>query len=1310
MRTEISRPRSAVRSWGECSVLWVVLILLSAFILPQSSFATNVTYYVDANIGRDYADGLSTTVTNIQGPKRDTYSAIATAQNGDTINVAAGTYEEPPWDPTTKSLTLNPADGVIILPLTPAQLAATSTNTWAHGLTRLQVFQNPSVLIADNYSRMGDGIPDWWKVKYGFGLTDPTVATADPDHDGFTNLQEYKLSTDPTDPGSQPTNFPDNLVGWWMFDEGTGSNALDSSFNGFTGSLTGSPWPQWTNGISSSALLFNGTNTVQVLDAPLLTPTNQLTVLAWVQQSSSNTTGLVFSKWAADGLLGSYRLGFSNSQLVLELSVSGVVNSATGATSVIDGYWHQVGGVYDGMQMVVYLDGNVDGILAVTGAVDVVTAPLLIGQLAGTINDVHLFSRALSSSELANYSTLNDGIPDWWKVAYGFSITDSTVAGADMSGDGINNLTAYQYGVDPYMPDLDYLVLNGGQLITSNTVITVDASASPFPLLLVSLFGNMADPVILSNTVAAFTLSSPADTTANYTFYFQFATANTNTLGITVSETVTIDTKPPVIELDPGNGQSVDLSDPLLRIAYLDPSGADTNVAPAGLDLSSLVIILDGVNVTANFYIFASGAVADGSNLAVGTHTWTATIADLARNVASNSVTFTATGAANPNAPTLAVSSLSAGSVTVLPDMPQLWVQGNVGGVGSVVSASVNGGTPITMNQRGGIYGYMLPLDPGTNCIVLTACDGTTNNCSSQLLVVERSTKYQASLSWTDGWTGFGRFANGSTQEVSGVVSRIYDDGSPNGLSLASVTILAGDQTISIPMTSLQDQRDGTYSFDPPIAPPDCDTSVMPIIVWLCWTGTSFSAEYTNICQGIPLGLLEGYEIVSKQQTSVFAGSPIIYGVCSNGQYNWDLGGKMTVSNSFELACTATTNSYWQEQDYYKLGCQATADLDTGEWDCFATNTVTGVVLQPSRDLTFDASTYFADTTWTNNSESGGWYNKFKNTSDGSLTFRAPFYYPSSTPVVLTFEGVNVNTTYNTTELPAPAADLTQVQYNSAYPIATDPNQGLVSYFITVDGGKEYTINQDSFTWLPYDANQTFPLTDPYVQRAVTIHVKTLSFTGFHNGRLIITPANPPCELGGTITLTAALIPSDPSISLNPASFTWSVTPSDAGTFSAGSGPGTTIFTLKLCAKVDPKPKVTVNSGSLTASTEITPTANTAQWKEWHYNPFNCPTPCNNSSSKLGPGDACGNQITAKCSCSSVNGGTLFFLFNTFEFGKCCYSPGAYHKAWYKVQTNAASQERIVAVFHLNSNTPIIGYSRNLVAKASGKRREKKSF
>ncbi len=49
----------------------------------------------------------------------------------------------------------------------------------------------------------GDGLPDEWEARYGL---DPATADAgaDPDGDGFTNLEEYNCGTDPTDDVSVP--------------------------------------------------------------------------------------------------------------------------------------------------------------------------------------------------------------------------------------------------------------------------------------------------------------------------------------------------------------------------------------------------------------------------------------------------------------------------------------------------------------------------------------------------------------------------------------------------------------------------------------------------------------------------------------------------------------------------------------------------------------------------------------------------------------------------------------------------------------------------------------------------------------------------------------------------------------------------------------------------------------------------------------------------------------------------------------------------------------------------------------------------
>jgi len=82
------------------------------------------------------------------------------------------------------------------------------------------------------------------------------------------------------------------LIGWWRFDEGSGSTASDASGNGHDGTLLGDP--QWVAGRIGGALEFNGTDSM--IDIPYsseMTPTGGTTMVAWVFPADTSRSCIV---------------------------------------------------------------------------------------------------------------------------------------------------------------------------------------------------------------------------------------------------------------------------------------------------------------------------------------------------------------------------------------------------------------------------------------------------------------------------------------------------------------------------------------------------------------------------------------------------------------------------------------------------------------------------------------------------------------------------------------------------------------------------------------------------------------------------------------------------------------------------------------------------------------------------------------------------------------------------------------------------------------------------------------------------------
>jgi len=83
--------------------------------------------------------------------------------------------------------------------------------------------------------------------------------------------------------------------------------------------------------------------------------------------------------------------------------------SVDGATAVGFDEWHHVAGVFDGSNIMIYLDGVLDGSAATTVPIGINTANMLIGENPeatgrywdGLIDELKIYDRALSEGEVS---------------------------------------------------------------------------------------------------------------------------------------------------------------------------------------------------------------------------------------------------------------------------------------------------------------------------------------------------------------------------------------------------------------------------------------------------------------------------------------------------------------------------------------------------------------------------------------------------------------------------------------------------------------------------------------------------------------------------------------------------------------------------------------------------------------------------------------------------------------------------------------------------------------------------------------------
>jgi len=196
------------------------------------------------------------------------------------------------------------------------------------------------------------------------------------------------------------------LVGYWRFDEETGSTAKDSSPYGNDGTIYGATR---VRGIIGKALEFDGVDDyVEVSDSPELRLVNGGTIVFWVKLATLsqpyNYPG-VLHKW--DGTNG-WKITYSSlaNRFAFERRNGGTANSiSSNKNDWQANEWYCLAFVDDAgaSKLYIYVNGELDNTGTRNIAIGEYTGSLRLSYgsyFNGTIDEVRIYNRALSPGEI----------------------------------------------------------------------------------------------------------------------------------------------------------------------------------------------------------------------------------------------------------------------------------------------------------------------------------------------------------------------------------------------------------------------------------------------------------------------------------------------------------------------------------------------------------------------------------------------------------------------------------------------------------------------------------------------------------------------------------------------------------------------------------------------------------------------------------------------------------------------------------------------------------------------------------------------
>lgn len=210
------------------------------------------------------------------------------------------------------------------------------------------------------------------------------------------------------------------VVGAWLFEEGFGKVAKDYSGKGNEGKIFGNP--KWVNGKFGKALEFNGeTDYIVVKDSDSL-DLNLITVSAWINLSKYADDQRIVAK--EEGVNDPYSVycflisGTNDKKIEFRPTLDGRRQRIESKIDIPLGQWTHVSATYDGKEVVLYVNGEIDTKTPLTGKMMTNDKDLWIGAsefwtprfFNGVMDEVLLFNVPLSENDIKSLMTKGLGI------------------------------------------------------------------------------------------------------------------------------------------------------------------------------------------------------------------------------------------------------------------------------------------------------------------------------------------------------------------------------------------------------------------------------------------------------------------------------------------------------------------------------------------------------------------------------------------------------------------------------------------------------------------------------------------------------------------------------------------------------------------------------------------------------------------------------------------------------------------------------------------------------------------------------------